>query len=60
MKQQNHYVNKLKHPNESGEIDLCADIIEQPMAVLAYERDINSYCPNCNTEPCRCHLIHLI
>lgn len=58
MKQNQTYIHKLKHPISKNEIDLCADISEQPMHVLAYERSLNNYCVNCDTQPCMCHLIN--
>ncbi len=54
------FINRLQHPNNNGELDLCADISEQPMAVIAYERSFNDYCVNCDKQPCACHLIPTI
>lgn len=51
---------KVWPPNSSDEIDLYADIDQQPMAILAYERSFNDYCVNCKSQPCKCHLMPTI
>lgn len=61
MKKQNSpNINKLKHPIENNEIDLCADINQQQSNIDNYRKHFNEYCSACNTEPCSCHLIALI
>lgn len=51
MKNNNHYINRLIHPVGNNEMDLCADISEQPMHVIAYERSLNDHCANCDKTP---------
>lgn len=57
MKQNTPKVNKLKYPPIEGELDLCADIQKQRKAFMQY---VNDHCVNCNSQPCRCHLIPTI
>lgn len=52
--------NKLKFKIENNEIDLCADIDQQPLNFANYVASINGYCVNCKNQPCMCHLINTI
>lgn len=59
-KQNSPSKNKLKFKIENNEIDLCADIDQQPLNFANYVASINDYCVNCKKQPCQCHLTPLI
>lgn len=59
-KQNSPKVNKLIHAIDKDEIDLCADMDQQPLNFANYVSSFNDYCVNCEKQPCACHLIHTV